>query len=133
MMQGNSDFDDPVRYIQDELADIDGISMSYETIDLVLKYFNDFKFNLLMNGNSLNERGIGRLTPRVVYRSRWTGDGDRVSRPYLKIMVKLDPELERAFASRVVNSEEVRVRSRKEGLPDLTESDIEYLRDRYDI
>lgn len=94
--------EDPVVYVRDMLADMNGLSMSYETIDLIIRYFWDFKFNLLMNGYQLRETGLYEVKPRI----RIIGGV-----PKLDLLAKFEPELLEAFARRIVESDEVRERS----------------------
>ena len=120
-----ADYDDPVEYILEELRENYGITMSYETVDLIVGYYLDFKFNQLMSGYGIREKGLVSLIPWLRYTNNFQGDNV----PVLKINASYDDSLVKALASRVCNSEEVRSRL---NLP-LSEADIEYLRRKYEL
>lgn len=127
-MYGISDLEDPVAYIQETLEEIDGLQISRDTIDRILTYYNDFKFNLLASGAPIREKNICDYYPTVrMVANNYQGTKQAV----VKLNTKIDPELARAFASRVVNSAEVRDRVRPKEYGDLPEGAIDLLRKRY--
>ena len=121
--------DDPAEYILETLHDIDGISMGYRTIHLILGYYNDFKYNMLLNGFTLRERNIGTLVPSFRHVASPFREGG--PKPGIYVNLKLDPDLERAMLSRFVNSGEVRDRyyMSKENRLALTDGALETMRE----
>ena len=120
-----ANYNDPVEYILEALKDINGITMSYETVDLIINYFNDFKFNRLMSCYGLRERNIGTIEPQIRYTNTFQGDNV----PVIKLKMTFDPDLVKALVSRICHSDEVRKRLNQE----LTLDDLDYLRKKYDV
>ena len=115
-------YDDPIEYIRDLLED-DGIVISREIIDLVIGYYKDFRFNMLMNGISIKEKGLYEIRPgfRRFY-NMWT----RRFEPSLRLKLTMDENLSTALMSRFVNSSDVR-----EGITSrCSDEDLEIMREK---
>ena len=121
-------FDDPILYIQEILKD-DGIIIDYMTISLILKYFNDFKYNLMIGGNGIKEPGLYSLEYIFRYRHNHGRTTDYGIQPSIVLRAHMDKDLRKALGSRFVNSKDVR--DKITGGKELTESELDYIRRHY--
>lgn len=115
-------YDDPIEYIRELLAD-DGIVMSRETLDLIIGYYKDFRFDILMNGIPIKEKGLYEIRPKF---KRCYNHWKKRFEPTLRLRMEMDPELLTAFMSRFINSQEVR----ESITPWCTEEDLEILKEK---
>lgn len=120
--------DDPVMYIK-EMLEEEGIVMEETTISLILKYFNDFKYNMMISGDGIREPGLYSLDYQFRYRWNSGSTKDHGTQPCIVLRAHMDEELRKALGSRFVNSKEVRDKVTKGR--ELTESEIDYIRRHY--
>lgn len=121
-------FDDPVLYIKEMLED-DGIVMDPMTISLILRYFNDFKYNTLVCGNGIREPGLYSLDYIFRYRHNHGNTSDHGIQPSIVLRAHMDKDLRKALGSRFINSQDVR--DKITGGRELTESELDYIRRHY--
>lgn len=128
--KGQGTYDDPITYIQDLLTD-DGIVMDYMTISLILKYFNDFKFNMLISGDGIKEPGLYTIRPLFRYRLCQVHHDPRDNgvRPCIRLGSYMEPEFRRALGSRFMSSQNVR--DKITGGRELSDDDMDFIRRNY--